>query len=77
MAAKLICKLEKQQALVLFSHFDLDVHIADEVLRSLIVCVDGSERDHYMFLHSALAKCERCLACGFMAASWRRSQRAR
>ena len=38
------------------------VHIADEVLRSLIVCMDEGERDHYMFLYAALTKCERCLA---------------
>ena len=38
------------------------VHIADEVLRSLIVCMDEGERDHYIFLHADLAKCERCLA---------------
>ena len=25
--------------------------------------MDEGERDHYVFLHSALAKCERCLAC--------------
>ena len=34
------------------------VHIADEVLRILIVCMDEGKRDHYMFLHAALAKCE-------------------
>ena len=34
----------------------------DEVLRCLIVCMEESEWDHYMFLHAALAKCERCLA---------------
>ena len=38
------------------------VHIADEVLRSLIVCMDESERGRYMFLHAASGKCERCLA---------------
>ena len=38
------------------------VHIGDEVLRSPIVCMDEGKRDHYMFLHAALAKCERCLA---------------
>ena len=38
------------------------VHIADEVLRSLIVCMDEGKRDHRMFLHAALAKCGRCLA---------------
>ena len=38
------------------------VHIADEVLRNLIVCMDEGKRDHYVFLHAALAKCERCLA---------------
>ena len=38
------------------------VHIADEVLRSLTVCMDEGERDHYMFLDAAFAKCERCLA---------------
>ena len=48
------------------------VNTADDVLRSLIVCVDAGERDQYVFLHSALAKCERCF--GFLAASWRRSQ---
>ena len=44
------------------AHVDGYVHIADEVLRSLIVCMDEGKRDHYMFLHAALAKCERCLA---------------
>ena len=45
------------------------VHIADEVLRSLIVCVGEGKRGHYryMFLHAALAKCERCLAFWLMA----------
>ena len=38
------------------------VRIAGEVLRSLIVCMDEGKRGHYMFLHAALAKCERCLA---------------
>ena len=32
------------------------VHIADEALRSLIVCMDEGKRGHYMFLHAALAK---------------------
>ena len=40
------------------------VQIADEVLLSLIACMDEGKRDHYMFLHAALAKCERCLAFG-------------
>ena len=38
------------------------VRVAGEVLRSLIVCMDEGKRGHYMFLHAALAKCERCLA---------------
>ena len=38
------------------------VHIADEVLRSLLVCMDEGQRDYYMFLHAASAKRERCLA---------------
>ena len=37
-------------------------HVVDEVFRCLIVCVEESEREHYMFLHAALAKCERRLA---------------
>ena len=37
-------------------------HVVDEVLRCRIVCMEESERDHYMCLHTALAKCERCLA---------------
>ena len=37
-------------------------HVVDEALRRLIVCMEESEWDHYMFLHAALAKCERCLA---------------
>ena len=28
------------------------VHIADEVLRSLIVCMDEGEQDHYMLIHA-------------------------
>ena len=42
---------------------DSYAHVVDEVLRCLIVCMEEvSERDHSMFLHAALAKCERCLA---------------
>ena len=41
---------------------DSYAHVVDEVLRCLNVCVEETERDHYMFLHAALAKCERCLA---------------
>ena len=40
------------------------VHIADEVLRSLTICMDEGKRDHYLFRDAALAKCERCLAFG-------------
>ena len=36
-------------------------HLADEVLRSVIVCMGEGERDHYLFLHAAFAKCETCL----------------
>ena len=50
---------------------DSYAHVVDEVLRCLIVCMEESERDHYMFLHAALAKCE---MLGFLASSWRRSQ---
>ena len=28
----------------------------------MIVCMDESEPDHYLFLHAAFAKCETCLA---------------
>ena len=38
------------------------VHIADEVLRSLMVRMEEGKRDHHMFLHAALTKCERCWA---------------
>ena len=41
---------------------DSYAHVVDEVLRCLIVCMEESKRDHYMFLHAALAKCERRLA---------------
>ena len=41
---------------------DSYAHVVDEVFLRLIVCMEESERDHYMFLHAALAKCERCLA---------------
>ena len=41
---------------------DSYAHVVDDVLRCLIVCMEESDRDHYMFLHAALAKCERCLA---------------
>ena len=40
---------------------DCYVHVADEVIQSVIVCMDGGERDHYLFLHAAFAKCETCL----------------
>ena len=36
---------------------DCYAHVADEVLRSVIVCMDDGERDHYLFLHAAFAKC--------------------
>ena len=39
---------------------DSYAHVVDEVLRCRIVCMEESDRDHY--LHTALAKCERCLA---------------
>ena len=44
------------------ANLDSYVRIAGEVFRSLIVSMDEGERDHYMFLHAALAKCETCLA---------------
>ena len=37
------------------------VHMADEVLRSLVVCMGEGGRVHCLFLHAAFAKCERCL----------------
>ena len=40
---------------------DCYARVADEVLRSVIACVDEGERDHYLFLHAAFAKCETCL----------------
>ena len=41
---------------------DSYAHVVHEVLLCLIVCVEESGRDHYMFLRAALAKCEKCLA---------------
>ena len=40
---------------------DYYAHVADEVFRSVILCMDEGERDHYLFLHAAFAKCETCL----------------
>ena len=42
---------------------DSYAHIADEVLRCLIVCMDEVERDHYLFLQAASATCQTCLNC--------------
>ena len=41
---------------------DSYAHVVDEVLRCPIVGMEESDRDHYMFVHAALAKCDRCLA---------------
>ena len=35
---------------------DSYAHVVDEVLRCLIVCMEESDRDHYMFLHAALSQ---------------------
>ena len=40
---------------------DFYAHVVDEVLRCLIVCMDEIERDHYLFLQAASAKCQTCL----------------
>ena len=37
-------------------------HVVDEVLWCLIVCMDEIERDHYLFLQAASAKCQTCLS---------------
>ena len=41
---------------------DSYAHVVDEVLRCLIVCMDEIERDHYLFLQAASAKCQTCLS---------------
>ena len=43
------------------ANVDCYAHVADEVLWSVIVCMDEGERDHYLFLHAAVATCETCL----------------
>ena len=40
---------------------DSYTHLVDEVLRHLIIYMEQSERDHYIFLHAALSKYERYL----------------
>ena len=35
------------------ANVDCYAHVADEVLRSVIVCTDEGERDHYLFLRAA------------------------
>ena len=40
---------------------DSYAHVVDKVLRCLIVCLDEVERDHYLFLQAASAKCQTCL----------------
>ena len=35
---------------------DCYVHIADEVLRCLIVCMDKGERDRYLFVQAAFKR---------------------
>ena len=37
---------------------DSYAHVVDGVLRRLIVCMDEIERDHYLFLQAASAKCQ-------------------
>ena len=40
---------------------DSYAHVVDEVLRCLIVRMDEIERDHYLYLQAASAKCQTCL----------------
>ena len=50
------------------ANVDCYAHVVDEVLRSVIACMDEGERDHYLFLHGAFAKCETCLTFGCIMA---------